>query len=305
MYYKGTISRYTLEEASWLIAATTCRWIVPHFVQGTHEVCVPGTKLPWRLLEAQSCITRNVDGQVSLVFGMIQNCSSDWMEHLIVKFYELFGVALDHAVFSYAQWIESKMKGATTLIADSWEHLVNSALVLRYHLLSKQIETTTGTRPVGLPLSTVYECDEKTYPGNVLANFDVRLEKAVYGESEVFVSTSLAPGLYSNKATVSAHHDAVISCVKPPVSLALRYRFEPPKEALELLPQLKASISQATDAADCVLLHICPSVDESAFKRSHPTLMEAYQAGRFVEISGRGCMNEEILNSSLPINKFE
>jgi len=131
-------------------------------------------------------------------------------------------VSLDHAVFSYAQWIESKMKNATTLIADNWEHLVNSALVLRYHLLSKQIETKTGTRPVGLPLSTVYECDEKTYPGNVLANFDVCLEKAVYGEHEVFVSSSLASGLYSNKKlTVSAHHDAVISCVKPPVSLTV------------------------------------------------------------------------------------
>lgn len=115
------------------------------------------------------------------------------MTNLRAKFFELFGVTLEHAVFDYAQWLEAKTEGTTTLVGDSWEHLVNSALVLRYHLLSKQIETGAGKKPLALPLSTVYECDEKTYPGNVLSRFEVCLEKANYVENDVFVSTSLAP----------------------------------------------------------------------------------------------------------------
>ena len=130
IYYKSTLSTFHLNDACWIIAATSAKWIV-HL----DSERVPGTTLSWRDLYSKGIVTRAQSGQYSLIFCNLWGKHEDWTP-LRSRFTKLFGIDMAHAVLDIGNVLHTKgRKSSSSLIGDIWESMFNACLVLRYHLL--------------------------------------------------------------------------------------------------------------------------------------------------------------------------
>jgi hypothetical protein len=329
-YYKSSLQTFAIEDACWIIAATNCRWIV------NDKSKVPGTQLVWGQLYSREVVTRNLEGQFSLMFGALEG-NENWKGELVVKFRELFGVDLARATVSLTKWFTNKStKSATSGVGDIWDHIFNASLVLRYHLLRAEQKRDN------IPLDQVYHPAGDNMRA-MLGQWEVCLVQGVaLVLTETFVTDYLpANCLCSNKMVVFAHHDALLPIrlcskqdekqatpVNSPVcsrALALQHRFGKQKPAGELLPQLLAKKhetkgggqqksepkeKQQPSPPPCCLLHICPSIEEGDLWHhgggaTGTLLRSARDRRRFADVSGHGCMNDEVICVLLQLHNLK
>jgi hypothetical protein len=300
-YYHSGFGDLSDEQVCWVVAATSCHWIV----EDEEKECVPGTDLTWRELYMYGVVCRGKDGQFSLLFCALFT-NPERFGPLSAKFTELFGVQLPHAVLDLRAWFEAHgRKNVLTDVGDTWEYMFNACLVLRYHLLRESHGAEAGV-DLWLSLSDVY-ASESAAAAEMLGEWEVCLSEVKQDASEGAVedAASHPRSLRCNKSVADAHHDAILPARKVKnhaniVGLALQHRFStgPGKSAKELLPQL---LSKKKGGIQCRLLHCCPGVKEKKFTRRALRLVSAFKSRMFGELSGRGCINNDTVDTLLQL----